>query len=460
MRVHSLLVESVDLRRLGGSAGGNDVLRDRFDRCPEAPGEKERGPLARKGARDSTADCPAGSVDHRDLVLQQHLWFPFGICRRPDDPSCHGCRHHDVEKLGARHLAQRYGGQAQFAGRPVSILERVLTTDLITRARAGDSEAFRELTGPYRRELQVHCYRMLGSFQDAEDALQETLLAAWQGLGGFEGRASIRTWLYRIATNRCLNMRRSASRRPAKEWDVPEVEPPEPTRLGEVVWLEPFPDALLEGAIDVPLAPEARYERTEAISLAFVTALQVLPPRQLAVLILRDVLGFHANEVADMLDSTVESVNSALKRARASLQRRLPPTADREPAPAPDSPSEQAIVAKFVSAWESADLDALVALLTDDVFISMPPMPFEYEGRDVVARFCASLFRAGRRFDLVPTRANGQPAFGAYLRAPTGIRHGIGLYVLTLTGDRICAMTRFDNSVLPWFGLPRSLPSR
>ena len=224
------------------------------------------------------------------------------------------------------------------------------------------------------------------------------------------------------------------------------------------MWLEPFPDALLEGAIDVPLAPEARYERTEAISLAFVTALQVLPPRQLAVLILRDVLGFHAKEVADMLDSTVESVNSALKRARASLQRRLP--ADREPAPAPDSSSEQAIVAKFVSAWESADLDALVALLTDDVFISMPPMPFEYEGRDVVARFCASLFHAGRRFDLVPTRANGQPAFGAYLRTPTGIRHGIGLYVLTLTGNRICAMTRFDNSVLPWFGLPRSLPSR
>jgi RNA polymerase sigma-70 factor (ECF subfamily) len=300
---------------------------------------------------------------------------------------------------------------------------------------------------------------MLGSFQDAEDALQDTLLAAWRGLGGFEGRASIRTWLYRIATNRCLNALRSASRRPAKAWDVPEVEPPEPTRLGEVVWLEPFPDALLEGAIDVPLGPEARYEQTEAISLAFVTALQVLPPRQVAVLILRDVLGFHANEVAGMLDSTVESVTSALKRARASLQRRRPPPVDREPPPASDSPSEEAIVAKFVSAWESADLDALVALLTDDVFISMPPIPFEYEGRDVVARFCASLFRAGRRFDLVRTRANGQPALGTYLRAPTGIRHGIGLYVLTLTGDRICAMTRFDNSVLPWFGLPQSLPS-
>jgi RNA polymerase sigma-70 factor (TIGR02960 family) len=336
----------------------------------------------------------------------------------------------------------------------------VVTTDLITRARAGDSDAFQELIEPHRRELQMHCYRMLGSFQDAEDALQDTLLAAWQGLEGFQARASIRTWLYRIATNTCLNARRSASRRAAKEWDVPEVRPPEPTRLGEVVWLEPYPDALLEGAINVTLGPDARYAQTEAISLAFVTALQVLPTRQRAVLILREVLGYHADEVAEILDSTVESVNSALKRARASLRRRLPATGHREPAPAPDSPSEKATVAKFITAWESADLDALVALLTNDVFISMPPMPFEYEGRDVVARFCGSLFRAGRRFDLVPTRANGQPAFGAYLRAPTGIRHGIGLYVLTLTGDRICAMTRFDSSVLPWFGLPRALPRR
>jgi RNA polymerase sigma-70 factor (TIGR02960 family) len=336
----------------------------------------------------------------------------------------------------------------------------VATTELITRARAGDGEAFRELTEPYRRELQVHCYRMLGSLQDAEDALQDTLLGAWQGLAGFEGRASIRTWLYRIATNRCLNARRSASRRPAREWDMPEVEPPEPTRLGEVVWLEPYPDTLLEGAIDVPPGPEARYEQTEAISLAFVTALQVLPPRQLAVLILRDVLGFPANEVAGMLGSTVESVNSALKRARASLRRRRSPAAGRQPAPAPDSTVEQALVAAFVRAYESGDLDALVALVTDDVHLSMPPIPLEYQGRDVVAGLFASIFGSGRRVDLVPTRANGQPAFGAYLRASTGIRHGTGLFVLTLAGDRICAFTRFDNSVLPWFGLPRSLPSR
>ncbi|MEW2384300.1 sigma-70 family RNA polymerase sigma factor [Micromonospora sp. NPDC047707] len=330
---------------------------------------------------------------------------------------------------------------------------------MISRARAGDSDAFRELTESYRRELQVHCYRMLGSFQDAEDALQETLLAAWQGLGGFEGRASLRTWLYRIATNRCLNARRSASRRPAKQWDVPHVDLLDPTRLGEVVWLEPCPDALLTGALDTPSGPEARYEQTEAISLAFVTALQALPPRQVAVLILRDVLGFRAHEVADMLGSSVESVKSALKRARASLPR-PPATEGREPPPAAGSPAEDATVARFVRAWESADLDALVALLTDDVFMSMPPMPFEYEGRDVVASFCARIFRAGRRFDLVPTRANGQPAFGAYLRGPSGVSNGTGLYVLTLSGDQIRAMTRFENSVLPSFGLPRSLRNR
>ena len=334
------------------------------------------------------------------------------------------------------------------------------TAELMSRARAGDGDAFRELTEPHLRELQVHCYRMLGSFQDAEDALQSSLLAAWQGLGGFEGRASLRTWLYRIATNRCLDARRAARRRPAQQWDVPEVEPLEPTRRSEVVWLQPFPDALLEGAIDGPLGPDARYEQAESISLAFVTALQVLPPRQLAVLILRDVLGFHAHEVAGMLDATLESVNSALKRARAGLQRRLPSPADHEPPPAAGSPVEAVLVAQFARAWESADIDALVALLSDDAFISMPPMSLEYEGRDVVARFCANLFGAGRRFDLTPTRANGQPAFGAYLRSPAGVRHGTGLYVLTLAGDRICAMTRFDDSVLPWFGLPPSLPNR
>jgi len=329
------------------------------------------------------------------------------------------------------------------------------TTAAIARARAGDGEAFRELTEPYRRELQVHCYRMLGSVQDAEDTVQDTLLAAWQAFGGYDGeRASLRTWLYKIATNRCLNALRAVRRRAARGWDLPAVDAPEPTRLGEIVWLQPYPDALLD------TVPEARYEQAETISLAFVTALQVLPPRQVAVLILRDVLGFHAAEVAGMLETTTGSVNSALKRARASLRRELSPGAGRAAPPPAGSPSEDAIVARFVTAWQSADMDALVALLTDDVFVSMPPMPFEYAGRDAVAGLCASLFGAGRRFDLVPTRANGQPAFGAYLRTPDGIRHGTGLYVLTLSGDRIRAMVRFEASLLPWFGLPRSLPAR
>jgi RNA polymerase sigma-70 factor (ECF subfamily) len=350
--------------------------------------------------------------------------------------------------------------RAHFAVGTVSILG-VMTTDLMTRARAGDGDAFRELTAPHRRELQVHCYRMLGSLQDAEDAVQDTLLAAWQGLAGFEGRASIRTWLYRIATNRCLNALRSASRRPARAWSNPAVEPPEPSGLGEVVWLEPYPDALLAGASDGPVGPEARYEQTEAISLAFVTALQILPARQRAVLVLRDVLGYHADEVAGMLDTTVTSVNSVLKRARASLHRRLPPTGERAPAPPPGSAAEQAVAADLVQAYDSGHIEALVSLLTDDARLTMPPIPLEYHGRDAVARFFTTIGRQHRRYDLVETRANGQLAFGTYVRSPGGgIRHGTGVDVLTLTGDLICAITHFDPSVLASFGLPRALPAR
>ncbi|OBH53350.1 RNA polymerase subunit sigma-70 [Mycobacterium colombiense] len=335
----------------------------------------------------------------------------------------------------------------------------MMATELIARARAGDGEAFQRLTGPHRRELLVHCYRMLGSLQDAEDALQDTLLSAWQSIDGFEGRASIRTWLYRIATNRCLTTLRMTSRRPAKAWNVPGINPPEPTRLGEITWLEPYPDALLEGALHAPPGPEARYEQTEAISLAFVTALNVLPARQRAVLILREVLGYHASEVAEMLDSTVESVNSALKRARSGLRRHLSEHEGEAP-PAPDSPAEQALVTKFVRAYQDGDVDALVDLLTDDVRVSMPPIPLEYHGRDVVARFYASIFHTARAYHLIPTRANGQPAFGAYLRArPGNVQRGAGLLVLTLTGGRISALTRFDNDLLPHWGLPRSLPN-
>jgi RNA polymerase sigma-70 factor (TIGR02960 family) len=335
-----------------------------------------------------------------------------------------------------------------------------MSTDLLSRAQAGDTEAFARLTDPHRRELLVHCYRMLGSVQDAEDVLQETLLAAWQGIAGFEGRASVRTWLYRIATNRCLNARRSAKRRQAKEWDVAGVQPPEPTRLGEVVWLQPLPDTYLEDRSDQAPGPGGRVEQSESISLAFVTALQLLPPRQLAVLVLRDVLGFSAREVAEMLDSTVESVTSALKRARATLAQRRTADTGHEPPPSTGSPAEEALVGAFVRAYEAGDIDALVTLLTDDVFVAMPPMPYEYEGQEAARRFCELIFRDGRSFDLVPTRANGQPAFGLYLRGADGRRHGTGLLVLTLSGDRVRAMTRFENGLLPSFGLPRSLPPR
>jgi RNA polymerase sigma-70 factor (ECF subfamily) len=325
--------------------------------------------------------------------------------------------------------------------------------DLIARARTGDGEAFRTLTEPYRRELHVHCYRMLGSLHDTEDVLQETMLAAWQGLPTFEQRSSLRTWLYRIATNRCLNALRAAARRPTQEWSVPGLQPPEPSRLGDLAWLEPIPDPLL----DPPAGPEARYEQTESISLAFVTALQLLPPRQIAVLILRDVLGFHAAEVAEMLDSTVESVTSALKRARAGLESRRGP--NREPPPAAGSPAEQAIAARFVSAYEAADLDALVGMLTDDAFMTMPPMPHEYEGRGPVAAFLVNLFADGRRFELVPTRANGQPAFGTYRRMPGGEHPASGLLVLTLSGDRVHGMVRFERDMVPYFGLPLIRPA-
>jgi RNA polymerase sigma-70 factor (ECF subfamily) len=334
-----------------------------------------------------------------------------------------------------------------------------VSADLVERARAGDGQAFGELVDPYRRELQVHCYRILGSAQDAEDALQESLLAAWQGMPRFEGRASVRVWLYQIATRRSLNVLRSASRRPPMDWPPLGVELPEPTRLGEVVWLEPYPDVLLEGLPDAAPGPEARYEAREAISVAFVTALQLLPPRQRAVLILRDVLGFRASEAADILDCTEESVTSALKRARAALQYQRSRSADREP-PLPDSAQERALVQRFTRAYEAGDVDEVVALLTNDAWMIMPPVPLRYQGRELAARFLAATgLRPGRSIRLVPTRANGQPAFGHYVRdqhAP--IAHASGILVLTLAGSQISAMTGFDNSALPLFGLPRTLP--
>jgi RNA polymerase sigma-70 factor (TIGR02960 family) len=336
----------------------------------------------------------------------------------------------------------------------------VVTEDLIGRVKEGDEEAFRQLIGPYQGELRLHCYRILGSAQDAEDALQETLLAAWRGLAHFEGRASIRTWLYRVATNCCLKALRSASRRPPVNWPPPGVEIPPPSRVGEVIWLQPYPDMLLEGLADATPGPEARYEAAEAISLAFVTALQTLPPRQRAVLILRDVLGFPTSQVAGILDSSEDSAASALKRARAAMRDQFPPATARPLPPRPDSPGERDLVDRFTRAYQAGDVAGVVALLTEDIAVTMPPLPLEYHGREPVAGFLAATgLRPGRRPRLIPIRANGQPAFGLYARDPqAGIFHATGLLVLTLSGDTICAMTGFDTSVLPQFGLPRTLP--
>jgi RNA polymerase sigma-70 factor (ECF subfamily) len=305
--------------------------------------------------------------------------------------------------------------------------------------------------------MQVHCYRVLGSLADAEDALQETLTAAWRGLAGFEGRASIRTWLYRIATTRCLNMLRSASRRPPADLRVLDVTPHEPTRIGEVVWLEPYPDVLLDDPADTAAGPEARYEAREAISLAFVTALQLLPPRQQVALILRDVLDFSVRDVAQLTETTEQSVASALKRARATLAQEMP--AAHEPPPAANSPAERDLLERLVRAFENSDVDGIVALMTDDVWVRMPPVPLEYQGRELATRFFATIaFRQGRQYRFVPTRANGQPAFGVYLRDPvTQVGHAFGMFVIPLSGNRISAITRFDNTVLPRFGLPRTL---
>ncbi|MFN2517417.1 MAG: RNA polymerase subunit sigma-70 [Jatrophihabitantaceae bacterium] len=327
---------------------------------------------------------------------------------------------------------------------------------LIARARAGDEDAFRALTEPHRRELHMHCYRMLGSVQDAEDAVQETLIAAWTGLAGFRENAAVRTWLYRIATNTCLNALRAQRRRPAKAWNVPGVEPPEPTRLGEVPWLSPYPDPI-DLPTDLPIGPEAHYQQIESISLAFIAALQLLPPRQLAVLVLRDVLGFQAAEVADMLDTSIASANGALTRARAGLTRAR--RSPRKPPPHAGSRQERVVVTRFVRAYESADVPALLALFSDDIFLSMPPMPHEYVGTAAVTGFMRCLLVPGRRYRLIPTCANYQPAFGAYLQRPDGTWHATGLFVATLAADLICALTRFEAAEFRWFGLAPQLQS-
>jgi RNA polymerase sigma-70 factor (TIGR02960 family) len=335
-----------------------------------------------------------------------------------------------------------------------------MADQLLTRAARGDEHAFRELTDPHRRELHFHCYRMLGSMHDAEDAVQDTLLAAWRGLNGFEGRASMRSWLYRIATNRCLNALRDAGRRPPPP-PQPPFEAPAPTRMGEPTWLEPYPDLWLEGIRDTRPGPEASYESRETVELAFIAALQHLPPRQRAALILRDVLGFHAAEVAEMLESTEDSIKGALKRARATVEHRLCPGANTPP-PKPDSPAERELVARFTDAFLADDVDAMVALMTDDAWLTMPPSTLEYQGPSAITPFLRLVanWRTGQPSRLVPSRANGQPAFGCYRMDPhSPIAHATGILVLTLSGPRISALTWFlDTGLVAPFGLPRTLP--
>ena len=331
-----------------------------------------------------------------------------------------------------------------------------MTEETLARARAGDEQAFRDLTDPYRRELQLHIYRIVGSTQDAEDLLQETLLAAWRGLGQFEERASLRAWLYRIATNRSLDALRANRRRPE---DQPMPQFPPPTRWSEPVWLEPYPDVLLEGIPDEAPGPEARYETKEAVELAFITGLQHLPPQQRAVLVLRDVLGYRAAEVAEMLDSSAASVNSLLRRARDAFASRLPATG-RERAPLPDSTRERELLGRFAETVEDGDVDGMVALLTDDAWLTMPPLPHAYQGHDAIGAFLRGAEeRRGAPMRLVATRANTQPAFGCYVSAPESeVARAFSLFVLTLEHDRISAITWFsDSAVLRRFGLPRML---
>jgi RNA polymerase sigma-70 factor (TIGR02960 family) len=323
-------------------------------------------------------------------------------------------------------------------------------------ARAGDEQAFRELTEPYRRELLAHCYRMLGSLTDAEDMLQETLLAAWRGLAGFQGRSSLRSWLYRIATNTCLNTLRTTARRVPTEL-TPPFQPPEPTRRDEITWLQPYPDTLLDGIADTAPGPEARYSQTEAIELAFVAGLQRMPPRQAATVLLRDVLGFGTDEVAAMLKTSQTAVKGTLQRGRAALWR----SRDMADGPPRGSTDQRELARRFANAYVAADIDGVLTLLTDDTWLSMPPAPHRYHGLDAIQSFLRASFefRAHRSVYLLPCRANNQPAFGSYLADwDEPIARPAGVFVLGLAGDHIEALTRFHlDDLYPRLRLPALL---
>jgi RNA polymerase sigma-70 factor (ECF subfamily) len=328
-----------------------------------------------------------------------------------------------------------------------------MTETTLARAQAGDGEAFRELVGPYRGELLAHCYRTLGSFHDAEDVLQEALLAAWRAIGQFDGR-SLRAWLYRITTNRCLNYLRGEARRPQPAGPRNQgAGKTGPRRSDDPWWFQPIPDELIEDAVP---GPEARYDARESIALSFVAGLQHLPPQQRVVLVLRDVLGFPAAEVADILDTTTTAVNSALIRARTGLR----PVQDPHDVTLPKSPAEAAVIERFIDALGNCDLDELVDLLTQDSRFTMPPEFVEFRGPRAISGFFRELPFWGQELKLVPTRANHQPAVVYYLPDPcTPIWRAGGILVLTLRGNQVCALTRFaDQALLARFGFPRTLP--
>ena len=316
-----------------------------------------------------------------------------------------------------------------------------MTAPELRAARAGDERAFQALIEPHRRELHIHCYRMLGSLDDADDLVQETLLAAWRGLGAFAERASVRTWLYRIATTRCLNAIRDSRRRPPRA-PAPPFAPPRPSSRFEVPWLQPYPDALLDDE------PSASALSREGIELAFVAALQALPPRQTAALVLCDVLGFSVAEVAEMLEVAPTTVKGLLQRARAAM----PPAA-----PAVTAQAEARLAREFASAFEADDVERVIALLTDEAWLTMPPATERYDGPRAIAGFlrASAAGRPGGGYTLIPTRAGGHPAFGCYLE-----NRARGILVLSpnQAADRAVGITRFlDDRLHGRFGLPDAL---
>jgi RNA polymerase sigma-70 factor, ECF subfamily len=332
--------------------------------------------------------------------------------------------------------------------------------ELLAAARGGDEHAFRRLVELHRRELHAHCYRMLGSLHDAEDALQDALLRAWRGLPRFEGRSSAGSWLYRIATNACLD---AIARRPKRVLPIDYGPPAQAGQdggdpLGDSLWVEPYPDVQL-GVEDGYASPDARYERREAVELAFIAALQHLPARQRAVLILRDVLGFAAKEVAAMLDSTAVSVNSALQRARRTLDERLPETSQQATLRTLGDDAVRELVERFTSAFERDDVDAIVALLSEDAKFAMPPYARWYKGREAIAGSWLMPGGPAPRLRYLATSANGQPALATYRLEPeTGRFAPIALDVLTLRGDDIAEVFAFRSpGLFPRFGLPAEL---